>query len=164
MGHESDALLPAYRFQVTLTLHAPAPDLAAQLWDGSFAECTGLEVDADVKEYNEGGRNFGVVRRVGRAKLVPLVLKRGIFVSSQTNRADETMWAWLTRMVSGVLPMPRYDGHIEVWDAAMSRVVADWVFDRGLPAKVTGPALNAKGDIAVEELHIHDEGLRMGRP
>ena len=46
---------------------------------GGFAECSGLELEADVKEYLEGGRNDGVVRRVGRVKLVPLVLKRGMF-------------------------------------------------------------------------------------
>ena len=40
------------------------------LGDGGFAECSGLELEADVKEYLEGGRNDGVVRRVGRVKLV----------------------------------------------------------------------------------------------
>ena len=36
------------------------------------------------------------------------------------------------------------------------------MFDRGLPSKVTGPALNAKtGEIAIEELHIVHEGLRL---
>ena len=41
-------------------------------------------------------------------------------------------------------------------------VVARWLFERGLPAKVTGPQLNAKtGEIAIEELHIAHEGLRL---
>ena len=35
-------------------------------------------------------------------------------------------------------------------------------FDRGLPAKISGPQLNAKsGEIAIEELHIAHEGLRL---
>ena len=43
--------------------------------------------------------------------------------------------------------------------------MARWVFDRGLPSKVTGPSLNAKtGEIAIEELHIVHEGLRLARP
>jgi len=40
--------------------------------------------------------------------------------------------------------------------------VAIWHFDRGLPAKVVGPQLNGKtGEIAIEELHIAHEGLRL---
>jgi hypothetical protein len=34
---------------------------------------------------------------------------------------------------------------------------------RGLPQKLQGPSLNAKtGDVAMEELHIAHEGLRLG--
>ena len=47
-------------------------------------------------------------------------------------------------------------------DPTGSRVVARWIFDRGLPIKVAGPTLNAKtGEIAIEELHIAHEGLRL---
>jgi hypothetical protein len=42
------------------------------------------------------------------------------------------------------------------------RIQAVWAFDRGLPLKIVGPALNAKtGEIALEELHIVHEGLRL---
>jgi phage tail-like protein len=65
-------------------------------------------------------------------------------------------------MVAGQLPVPRYDGTIEVRDPADRRVVARWVFTRGLPQKITGPQLDAKtGNIALEELAIVHEGLRM---
>jgi phage tail-like protein len=41
-------------------------------------------------------------------------------------------------------------------------VVAVWTFERGLPAKIKGPELNAKtGEIAIEELTIAHEGLRL---
>ena len=33
----------------------------------------------DVKDLDVGGRNAGVVRRIGRAKYSPLVCKRGMF-------------------------------------------------------------------------------------
>ena len=40
--------------------------------------------------------------------------------------------------------------------------MATWVFERGLPARIKGPELNGKtGDIAIEELHIAHEGLRV---
>jgi len=60
-----------------------------------------------------------------------------------------------------VLPLRRYDGVVEVHDET-GRVVAKWTFDRGLPAKIVGPQLNARtGEVAVEELQIAHEGLRL---
>jgi phage tail-like protein len=153
-------LLQTFRFKVTLTRSNPGPGTTA-LGNGAFSECSGLELEADVKEHLEGGRNDGVVRRVGRVKLAPLVLKRGMFLPNGTGTADSSLWDWLTGMVSGVLPVPRYDGEIEIHDAPGRRVLALWTFERGLPSKVTGPTLNAKtGEIAIEEIHIVHEGLQ----
>jgi phage tail-like protein len=158
---EDSELLQTFRFAVTLTRSDGGPD-DASLGDGAFAECSGLELQADVKEYLEGGRNDGVVRRVGRVKLSPLILKRGMFLPSPDGMADSALWDWLTRMVAGPAPVPRYDGAIEIQDPAGERVVARWTFDRGLPLKVAGPQLNAKtGEIAIEELQIAHEGLRL---
>jgi phage tail-like protein len=155
-------LVQSFRFSVTLTKSGGTGTEADLLGDGKFAECGGLELAADVREYLEGGRNDGVVRRVGRVKLAPIVLKRGMFVKSAGGSADTSLWDWLTGMVTGTLPIPRYDGEIQVHDPANTRAVAVWTFERGLPAKVAGPALNAKtGEIAIEELHIMHEGLRL---
>jgi phage tail-like protein len=157
-------LLSAFRFHVQLTR---SPDTAGPdlLGDGAFAECSGLELEADVREYLEGGRNDGVVRRVGRVKLVPIVLKRGMLGSGVNGYADTALWSWLTGMVGGVLPVPRYNGYIQVFQPGTQTVVATWTFERGLPSKVTGPSLNARtGEIAVEELHIVHEGLRLEVP
>lgn len=154
-------LVQTFRFTVTLTRSDPGegPD---QLGDGAFAECSGLQLEADVREHLEGGRNDGVVRRVGRVKLVPLVLKRGMFTANPDEPADPSLWGWLTGVVGGTLPIPRFDGEIELHDPTGGRVLATWAFDRGLPAKVVGPTLNAKsGEIAVEELHIAHEALRL---
>ena len=85
------------------------------LGDGYFAECSGLELEADVKEHLEGGRNDGVVRRVGRAKLSPIVLKRGMFVPAAGEPADPALWDWITAMFAGTLPIPRYDGLVQVF-------------------------------------------------
>jgi phage tail-like protein len=135
-----------------------------QLGDGAFQECSGLDLEAELKDYTEGARNDGLIRRAGRIKLVPLVLKRGMFLASVGGYADTTLWDWLRGMVEGNLPLPRYDGHVEVFnsDRNRPRIVAQWSFDRGLPSKVSGAALNAKtGEIAIEELHILHEGLRL---
>lgn len=159
-------LVQAFRFAVTLTASSsPRAVEPATLGNGLFAECTGLELEADVREYLEGGRNDGVVRRVGRAKLSPIVLKRGMFVGGDDTAADTALWDWMTAMVAGVLPVPRYDGMVQVFSPNGQSEVARWVFDRGLPSKVTGPTLNARtGEIAIEELHIQHEGLRLTRP
>jgi phage tail-like protein len=159
---EGSQLLQSFRFQVVLTRANPGQG-PSRLGDGAFSECSGLELEADVKEYLEGGNNDGVVRRVGRVKLVPLILKRGMFLPSPGGTADNALWAWLSGMVSGVLPIPRYNGEIEVYDPSGKRVLARWTFDRALPSKVSGPSLNARtGEIAVEELHLVHEGLRLG--
>ncbi len=63
--------------------------------------------------------------------------------------------------MDGVRPIARYDGTVEVLDEDEA-VVATWTFSRGLPAKLVGPQLNAKtGDVAIEELHVAHEGLRL---
>lgn len=164
----NDFLLPAFTFNVSLTRANDRPNSGKDTnpdvlgTTGGFAECTGLELEADIKEYLEGGRNDGVIRRVGRVKLAPLVLKRGMFSADADSRANPDLWLWLTRMVSGTQPITRYNGRIEILAPKSRSPLATWTFDRGLPQKVTGPSLNAKtGEIAIEELHIVHEGLRM---
>jgi phage tail-like protein len=134
----------------------------AQLGDGGFQEVSGLEVEADVHEYAEGGRNDGLLRRLGRSKVPPLVMKRGVLTTGTVGYADPALWLWLQSVVSGQLPVSRYDGTVEVLDTSGRQVTARWTFTRALPAKVTGPVLNARtGEIALEELHLAHEGLRM---
>ncbi len=168
MSAETAYLLPTFQFAITLTQVSGRPStepLELLQTDGGFAECSGLELEADVREYLEGGRNDGVVRRVGRVKLVPIVLKRGMFSASRTEPANRALWAWLTQMVGGELPVRRYDGRIDLFDTSGRNTLATWTFERGLPQKVTGPTLNAKtGEVAIEELRIVHEGLRMEMP
>ena len=167
----SAALLPAFCFEVKLRRSAQivaganlsageAPSEKETLGDGAFQECTGLEIEMDVQEYLEGGRNDGVIQRIGRAKYTNIVLKRGMFYGAD-EKVNRDLWRWLQDVVSGKRPVARYDGIIEVKSRA-GETVATWVFDRGLPAKIRGPELNGKsGDIAIEELHIAHEGLRL---
>jgi phage tail-like protein len=164
-------LLRTFRFRVQLRKApqaisgAPAPAGAPAgdpLGDGAFQDCSGLEVEMDVQEYLEGGRNDGVIRRVGRGKYTNIVLKRGMFYGD--GEVNRDLWVWIQSIVSGTRPVPRYNGIIEVMGST-DDVVATWTFDRGLPAKIKGPELNAKtGEIAIEELTIAHEGLRLEAP
>jgi phage tail-like protein len=165
----ADQLLRSFRFQVKLRKSAAAQSgsqvptdspTGAALGDGAFQECSGLEVDMDVQEYLEGGRNDGVIKRVGRAKYSAIVLKRGMFYGSGGG-ANRDLWRWIQGVVAGKRPVARYDGIIQVMSSG-EKVAATWVFDRGLPLKIRGPELNAKtGEVAIEELHIAHEGLRL---
>ena len=65
--------------------------------------------------------------------------------------------------LDGVRPVQRVDGTVRVMSAD-GTVRATWTFERGLPAKLRGPELNAKsGEVAIEELSIAHEGLRLAR-
>jgi phage tail-like protein len=152
-------LVSAYRFQVSLLpVGRQTADIAVH---GAFQECSGLEVEMDVQEHQEGGRNDGVVRRIGRAKYTNLVLKRGMFQNAPGGPVNGELWSWMQDVVGGVRPARRYDGLVEVMSVGET-VVARWAFSRGLPAKLTGPQLDAKtGGVAIEELHIAHEGLRL---
>jgi phage tail-like protein len=152
-------LVRAFRFEVRLLPVSGKEDPLPTY--GAFQDCTGLEIEMDVQDHLEGGRNNAVVRRVGRAKYQPIVLKRGMFQATEGGVADSTLWAWIQDTVDGKLPVRRFNGVVEVLGAG-SEVVARWTFSRGLPAKVAGPQLDAKtGGIAIEELHIAHEGLRL---
>ena len=157
----ADALL-ATTFRFRVLLHGSAGSGASgALGSGGFQECTGLEVEMETREYPEGGSIDAVVQRAGRAKYTKLVLKRGMFAPAG-GQVDSQLWQWLQDVVSGVRPIRRYDGTIEVLGEARA-TVATWTFTRGLPAKLVGPQLNAKtGEVAIEELHIAHEGLRLG--
>jgi phage tail-like protein len=165
----ADTLLRSFRFRITLRKSPdaeegaqPSADLPAgtALGDGAFQDCTGLEIELDVQNYQEGGRNDGVIQRVGRGKYQNIVLKRGMFYGDSGN-VNTDLWQWMQDVVSGVRPVARYDGVIEVMSVG-EKVAATWVFERGLPARIKGPDLNAKtGEVAIEELHIAHEGLRL---
>lgn len=172
-------LLSAFRFEVKLLLSAdivagrqplagsvpadaPGGDI---LGSGAFQDCSGLEIEMDVQEYLEGGRNDGTVKRVGRAKFPLLVLKRGMFHGAAAGaQADARLWLWLQRIVARERRVERMDGRITLMSADGTPRAA-WGFERGLPAKLRGPELNARtGEVAIEELTIAHEGLRLLDP
>jgi phage tail-like protein len=151
-------LASTFNFRVTLNRSGGG---SPPLGDGGFQECSGLDIEMDVQELVEGGRNDGTVRLVGRGKYSNIVLKRGMLLPGGGKVASE-LWGWLQSILAGVRPVARYDGIIEVLSAGGTDTVATWTFDRGLPSKIAGPQLNAKtGEIAIEELTIAHEGLRL---
>jgi phage tail-like protein len=150
----------AFRFRVTFSPSPDADPAAPVLGTGGFSECTGLDVEMEISEYPEGGRNDAVVQRIGRAKFTRLVLKRGM-VHTPPGRVVPEFWQWLADTVSGVRPVRRYTVRVDVLDEGQE-VVASWAARRALPAKLVGPQLNARtGEVLVEELQLAHEGLSM---
>jgi len=163
-----DLFALSFRFRVTLS-NSPPPTAqgttaaSGALGNGAFAECSGLDLEMDVGEYVEGGRNNGVLQRAGRAKVARIVLRRGMLYPTG-GQVNTELWQWLQDVLDGVRPIRRYDGTVSVLGQDMEPV-ATWKFTRGLPAKLVGPQLNARtGEVAIEELQIAHEGLRVEVP
>src|SRR5579864_5433999 len=68
-----------FNFRITLNR---SDGSSPPLGDGGFQECNGLQIEMDVQELQEGGRNDGVVKQVGRGKYTSIVLKRGMLLNS----------------------------------------------------------------------------------
>lgn len=120
--------------------------------DGGFSECSGLEPTLEIEPYQEGGR-FGSVRQFPtRVTWAHIRLKRGVTLS-------DDLWLWIYGFVEG--RGKRKDGLIILQNEQQQPVKA-WQFTKGLPAKWSGPSMNAgQNAVAMEELEIAHEGLKL---
>ena len=121
-------LATTFNFRITLNR---SDGSTPPLGDGGFQECTGLEVEMDVAEYVEGGRNNGVVQRAGRSKVSRITLRR----------------------YDGTIEVLAPDGGAAVATWAFSRGLPAKVVGPQLNAKT--------GELAIEELQIAHERLRL---
>jgi phage tail-like protein len=115
-----------------------------------FSECSGLESTLEIQEYKEGGVNDRVRRFPSRFMFANLVLKHGI-------TTDDSLRKWHGELLKG--NTRRRDGLITLMNEAGEPVLA-WKFERGLPVKWSGPALNAaQSSVGIETLEIAVEHL-----
>jgi phage tail-like protein len=145
--------------------------VASAALTGAFSEVSGLNAELETEEYREGGRNTGPHKFVKWGKYSNLVFKRGI-------TPDTGLWDWCYQVLYGGDPVIRKNGLIVLTDrtsdvpglsgasaipglTGMTRFpIAAWSFSNGVPEKLQGPTLNAKGnEIAIETLEIAHEGL-----
>jgi phage tail-like protein len=132
---------PAFRFEVALD----------NLPVAGFSECSGLQLEIEVQDYNEGGMNAIVRKFPGRTKQTNITLKRGI--------VDRSLWDWFYATTQGTLTFR--NGSIVVRDPSGGQEVMKWSFERAFPAKLSGPELNAtQNNVAVETLELSHEGLK----
>jgi phage tail-like protein len=125
----------AFRFSVQLDGLARA----------GFSECTGLQIEMEMHEYQEGGVNDHVLKFPTRARQGNLTLRRGI--------ADRELWDWFFDLTRGrVAPK---DGSILVQDPSGAVTRMQWDFTAALPVKWQGADLNAaQNNVAVETLEL----------
>jgi phage tail-like protein len=118
---------------------------------GSFSECSGLEVESEVQEYQEGGVNDYVHRFAGATRYPPLVLRRGITLSG-------VLWRWYQMTAAG--QVSRRNGTIFLLGREHIPVVA-WDFSDAFPYKWSGPELRADlASVAFESVELTHRGLR----
>ena len=133
--------IPAFRFEVNFLGMPPA----------GFSEVTGLQMELDPQEYQEGGQNSFVHKFPSRTKQSNLTLKRGI--------VDRIMWDWFYDLTQGIVK--RRGGSITLHDPSGGPVVMVWAFEDAFPTKWVGPDLNAtQNSVAVETLELAHQGLK----
>ncbi len=158
--------LHVYRFQVdffTDSLSDDDSNTPIAVCSGAFAECTGIEATMEPKVIKEGGRNYGVVQRVGPVTFSTVVLKRGI--SGITD-----LYAWFD-LVAGGAYAKRLTATISWYgpkinnDSGAPDPILQWRLVRALPTKFKTADFNATASaVGVEELHIAHEGLQQVVP
>ncbi|MGY1727841.1 phage tail protein [Geodermatophilus sp. SYSU D01062] len=145
----------AFNFRVNVLLGDSGRD---PLCDAAFAECSGLEVAAEVKTIREGGNNNQPVHLSGPVSYGTLSLKRGM-------SSNLDLWDWVDRVTRDGQRHLRATCEVEMLAADRSGPVAVFVLTGCLPARLRAPALNAQtGLVAIEELEVAYETLSLQRP
>ena len=124
---------------------------------GTFQEVSGLSVDIEVEEVQEGGENGFVHKLPGRMTWPNIVLKRGI---TQSNNLFE----WLTKSAGPDFheaqdKLERRTASITLVNAA-EEPMRSWDIVDAFAVKWTGPSFDANStDPATEELEIAHHGF-----
>lgn len=118
---------------------------------GFFKSVSGLKMETEVIEYQEGGDNTGGIRKLaGPTRFANIRLTR-------TFTGDRYLYDWFRR--SRTPNPPRVTGRIIMFDNQLNEV-AVFQFVNGFPAKWEGPDFDAsKNEVAIESLEIAHEGL-----
>jgi phage tail-like protein len=117
-----------------------------------FSECTGLEAEVDVFEYEEGGLNDYVHKLPGRVKYADLTLKRGI-------ASSDALWDWYAQTLQGRIE--RKNISVTLYDTSGTEY-RRWNFDGAYPVKWTGPEFQAdQNQAAIETLVFSHRGMQL---
>jgi phage tail-like protein len=140
LGARTDPFL-SYRFLVEIE----------NLVVAGFSEVSGLQVEVDVQDYQEGGLNAYVHKLAGPARYPSnLSLKRGL------TRGD-MLWNWHQEVTRGIIK--RKNGSIVLLDST-GQEQWRWNFVEAFPVRWIGPGLRAgAAEVAVETLELVHRGI-----
>ncbi len=120
---------------------------------GVFTEVSGLQVEMDVMEYQEGGNNGFVHRLPGFTKVSNITLKRGMTQSNE-------FFKWCASIAGG--KFTRRNVSIVMYDTAGEELM-HWDFQNAYPVKWIGPQFKAsEATAAIETLELAHEGIMLG--
>jgi phage tail-like protein len=129
----------AYRFWVEID----------KLAEAMFSECSGLQAETEVFEWEEGGLNSYKHRLPVRTKYPNLVLKRGI--------ATMKLWEWYQQLINGT--MERRNLAIVLYGYTGEPEVR-WSVTGALPIKWTGPTFKSgAAEAAIETFELVHQGF-----
>ena len=122
---------------------------------GNFNSCTGLTMETDVLEYQEGGENTKVCKFIGQTRQSNIVLERGFSTSKE-------LWEWHREILKESGKVERKNGSIILQDQDGKELMR-WNFFRGWPCRWVGPNLSSDDSaIAIEVMEIAHEGIELG--
>lgn len=164
--------LPSYNFLIGLidssTVLRTVVSAVTNFAMGGFTECSGLEGQLVIEDYQAGGENGFVHRFPTRMTWSTITLQKGVTLG-------EDLWNWHRDYVQG--KGKRRDGFIILQAEAgllpgvpvaggLTRLpMKVWRFRRAIPVRWTGPTFNAtQSAVAVEALEITHEGLELYSP
>jgi phage tail-like protein len=118
-----------------------------------FTEVSGLQLEMQVMEYQEGGNNGFIHRLPGPVKVGNITLKRGVTASND-------LFKWCMDVVSR--QVTRRHMSVVMYDARGQEVVR-WNFHNAYPVRWVGPQFAADGKVAaIETLELAHAGLELG--
>ncbi len=118
-----------------------------------FSECSGLQAEAEVLSWEEGGNNTYVHMLPGRTKFSNLTLKRGIGTAS--------LWNWFSAVSQGRGTRRNLSivlqGYLKSGGTA---TLVRWNITGALPVKWIGPSLKTdSSEAALETLELIHQGF-----
>lgn len=115
----------------------------------AFQEVSGLDSENTPVEYREGGDPMNTVRKLpGMEKYPNLTLKRGITGSL-------TLWNWRKEVRDGGTAFPPVKNVTIQLQNEQHENVMKWRLTNAWCCKLSGPAMNAKGnEIAIESMDL----------
>lgn len=111
-----------------------------------FSEVSGLTMQLDTVEYQEGGVNDHVHSLPGTMAHADLSLQRGM-------TEDATFWKWIQKVMSGTID--RRNVVIKLQESYQGDSVWGWEFERAYPTLWDGPDLiSTDGRMAIETIEL----------